>query len=132
MTDALIARAPVALLVNVLEAAAARLVGAAGTNTAEGAEKFNTVPSAAAAPLTVALARTPTGAPVVKTLALAVGAGIWTDTTDAAGSPESPPPQEARSTVRGRAHRRKRVWEWCMAFDGVVSWAGLCPAIQRE
>ena len=127
VTVALICCRPVALLVSVLEAAPARLVGAAGVNTPEGTEKRTTVPSATAVPLTVALARTAIGVPTVNTLSVVLGVVICTAMTEGGASPESPPPQEARSAVKGRAHRRKRVWAWCMVCDGGGVFGGIVP-----
>ena len=75
-TVALICNAPVALLVSVLDAAPARLLGAAGEKTPESAEKRTTLPSVAGMPLTVALARTAIGDPAVNTLSAAVGSVI--------------------------------------------------------
>ena len=69
-------RGPVALLVSVVDAAPARLIGAVGANTPEGVENCTTVPSATATPLTVALARMAMGDPLVKTVSGALGSVI--------------------------------------------------------
>lgn len=73
---ALICSGPMALLFSVLDAAPARLLGAAGEKTPESAEKCTTLPSATGTPLTVALARTAIGEPAVNTLSAAVGSVI--------------------------------------------------------
>lgn len=113
LTVALICSVPVALLVRVVEATPARLVDTVGTNMPEGAEKSTTIPSATGALFTVALARTATGVPAVKTLSCAVGSVIWSATATAGGGGTGalleplPPPQEASSAVKGKAHRRR-------------------------
>lgn len=74
--DALICSDPVALLVRVLDTTPALLLGATGEKLPESVEKRTPVPSATAAPLIVALARTAIAEPAVNTLSVVVGCVI--------------------------------------------------------